>query len=420
MNFTINRSAFISQLNNVLRAISSKTTIPILTGLKMVVNEDNIVLTGSNSDITIESVINANDADNDLTIEDTGAIVLPARFFSDIVKKLPDKKVTIEVTSGFQADITSGSAKFQINGQDAENFPHLPEIETNKSVTLPNDILKEVIRQTVIAVSKQESRPILAGVHMTLKDGILTAVATDSHRLAQRKVVLENIDNGIDFDVIIPGKSMEELSGMISDVHEDVQMQVTENQVLFIFGNTHFYSRLLEGNYPETSQLIPQTADTTVELEAGTFLSSIERASLLSHESRNDVVKLSLKPSENLVRISGDSPDIGTVEEEVVTSALDGNDLEISFNPNYMKDALRSFGQATIKISFTSPLRPFTLVPTEDQENFVHLITPVRTFSERSYISFIKKRLQNVLFCNLFSIWHRLNLISIASLYSDF
>ncbi len=380
MNFTINRSAFISQLNNVLRAISSKTTIPILTGLKMVVNEDNIVLTGSNSDITIESVINANDADNDLTIEDTGAIVLPARFFSDIVKKLPDKKVTIEVTSGFQADITSGSAKFQINGQDAENFPHLPEIETNKSVTLPNDILKEVIRQTVIAVSKQESRPILAGVHMTLKDGILTAVATDSHRLAQRKVVLENIDNGIDFDVIIPGKSMEGLSGMISDVHEDVQMQVTENQVLFIFGNTHFYSRLLEGNYPETSQLIPQTADTTVELEAGTFLSSIERASLLSHESRNDVVKLSLKPSENLVRISGDSPDIGTVEEEVVTSALDGNDLEISFNPNYMKDALRSFGQATIKISFTSPLRPFTLVPTEDQENFVHLITPVRTF----------------------------------------
>ena len=380
MNFTINRSAFISQLNNVLRAISSKTTIPILTGLKMVVNKDNIVLTGSNSDITIESVINANDADNDLTIEDTGAIVLPARFFSDIVKKLPDKKVTIEVTSGFQADITSGSAKFQINGQDAENFPHLPEIETNKSVTLPNDILKEVIRQTVIAVSKQESRPILAGVHMTLKDGILTAVATDSHRLAQRKVVLENIDNGIDFDVIIPGKSMEELSGMISDVHEDVQMQVTENQVLFIFGNTHFYSRLLEGNYPETSQLIPQTADTTVELEAGTFLSSIERASLLSHESRNDVVKLSLKPSENLVRISGDSPDIGTVEEEVVTSALDGNDLEISFNPNYMKDALRSFGQATIKISFTSPLRPFTLVPTEDQENFVHLITPVRTF----------------------------------------
>ncbi|HJA75159.1 MAG TPA: DNA polymerase III subunit beta [Candidatus Limosilactobacillus gallistercoris] len=380
MKFTINRPAFISQLNNVLRAISSKTTIPILTGLKMVVDKERIILTGSNSDITIESVINANNPDYDLTVEDPGAIVLPARFFSEIVKKLPDKQVTIEVTSGFQADITSGTAKFQINGQDAENFPHLPEVETDKTITLPNDVLQEVIRQTVIAVSKQESRPILAGIHITLHDGLLTAVATDSHRLAQRKVALKDVDNGIDFDVIIPGKSMNELSGMISDVDEDVLVQVTENQILFIFGNTHFYSRLLEGNYPETSQLIPDTADTTVELDAGSFLASIERASLLSHESRNDVVKLTLKPSENLVRISSDSPDIGTVEEEVATTALGGNDLEISFNPNYMKDALRSFGQTTVKISFTSPLRPFTLVPTEDGENFVHLITPVRTF----------------------------------------
>lgn len=380
MKFTINRPAFISQLNNVLRAISSKTTIPILTGLKMVVDKERIVLTGSNSDITIESVIDANNPDYDLTVEDPGAIVLPARFFSEIVKKLPDKQVTIEVTSGFQADITSGTAKFQINGQDAENFPHLPEVETDKTITLPNDVLQEVIRQTVIAVSKQESRPILAGIHITLHDGLLTAVATDSHRLAQRKVALKDVDNGIDFDVIIPGKSMNELSGMISDVDEDVLVQVTENQILFIFGNTHFYSRLLEGNYPETSQLIPDTADTTVELDAGSFLASIERASLLSHESRNDVVKFTLKPSENLVRISSDSPDIGTVEEEVATTALDGNDLEISFNPNYMKDALRSFGQTTVKISFTSPLRPFTLVPTEDGENFVHLITPVRTF----------------------------------------
>lgn len=380
MNFTINRPAFISQLNNVLRAISSKTTIPILTGLKMVVDQDKITLTGSNSDITIESVIDASNEDYGLVVKEPGAIVLPARFFSEIVKKLPDQQVTIEVTNGFQAEITSGTAKFQINGQDAGNFPHLPEIETENTITLANDVLKEVIRQTVIAVSKQESRPILAGVHFTLQDGLLTAVATDSHRLGQRKVALENVDSGINFDIIIPGKSLDELSGMISDADEEVKVQVSENQVLFIFGNTHFYSRLLEGNYPETSQLIPTTADTTMELEAGTFLASIERASLLSHESRNDVVKLTLQPASNRVQISSDSPDIGTVQEEVVTTALDGQDLEISFNPNYMKDALRSFGQATIKISFTSPLRPFTLVPTEDKENFVHLITPVRTF----------------------------------------
>lgn len=380
MKFTINRSAFISQLNNVLRAISSKTTIPILTGLKMVVDEDKITLTGSNSDITIENVINATESDYGLTVNEPGSIVLPARFFSEIVKKLPDKQVTIEVTNGFRANITSGTAEFNINGQSAENYPHIPEIESDQAITLPNDVLKEVIRQTVIAVSKQESRPILAGIHVTLKNGLLTAVATDSHRLAQRKVALTDVNENVEFDVIIPGKSMNELSGMISDVNEDIEMRVTENQVLFIFDNTHFYSRLLDGDYPETSQLIPTTADTTIELDAGTFLASIKRASLLSHESRNDVVKLTIKPAENLVRISSDSPDIGTVEEEVATTAVDGNDLEISFNPNYMKDALRSFGQSTIKISFTSPLRPFTLVPTEDKENFVHLITPVRTF----------------------------------------
>ena len=345
----------------------------------MVVANDSITLTGSNSDITIESVMSASNEDYELKIDEPGSIVLPARFFSEIVKKLPDKHVTIEITSGFQADITSGNAKFQINGQDAENFPHLPEVEANNTVVLANDMLKEVIWQTVIAVSKQESRPILAGIHVTLHDGLLTAVATDSHRLAQRKVQLDGVGD-VNYDVIIPGKSLDELSGMISDVDDEVKMQVTDNQVLFIFGNTHFYSRLLEGNYPETSQLIPDTSDTTVELDAGTFLSSIDRASLLSHESRNDVVKLTIKPGEKLVRISGDSPDIGMVEEDVATSAVEGNDLEISFNPNYMKDALRSFGQSTVKISFTSPLRPFTLVPTEDTENFVHLITPVRTF----------------------------------------
>lgn len=379
MKFTINRAAFISQLNNVLRAISSKTTIPILTGLKMVVEKDGITLTGSNSDITIESVMPVTNEDYDLKIDEPGSIVLPARFFSEIVKKLPDKDVTIEITSGFQADITSGNAKFQINGQDATNYPHLPEIAADNTVVLANDILKEVIRQTVIAVSKQESRPILAGIHIMLHDGELTAVATDSHRLAQRKVQLPDVEN-VNYDVIIPGKSMDELSGMISDVDDDVRMQVTENQVLFVFGNTHFYSRLLEGNYPETNQLIPEGADTTVEVDAGSFLSSIERASLLSHESRNDVVKLTINPSDKLVRISGDSPDIGMVEEEVAATEVNGEPLEISFNPNYMKDALRSFGQSTVKISFTSPLRPFTLVPTEETENFVHLITPVRTY----------------------------------------
>lgn len=379
MKFTINRSAFIAKLNDVLRAISSKTTIPILTGLKIVVTPQDVTLTGSDADITIQTVLSSNDDTFGLTVEQPGEIVLPARFFSEIVKKLPDDQVTIEISDGFQAQITSGSASFTINGQDANNYPRLPEIETTDTVKLAGDVFKEIIGQTVIAVSSQESRPILTGVHFVLEGNHLLSVATDSHRLAQRKVELpDSIEQR--YDVIIPGKSLTELSRMIGDSSDPVELRISENQVLFNLGDTWFYSRLLEGNYPETSRLIPDSSETTAELNASAFLSSIERASLLSHESRNNVVKLSLNPADNVAKISGNSPDVGNVEEDIAVSSLDGEELEISFNPDYMKDALRSFGQSEIKISFTSALRPFILVPTENEDNFVQLITPVRTY----------------------------------------
>ena len=379
MKFTINRPAFINQLNNVLRAISSKTTIPILTGLKMVVTDHSVILTGSDADITIESTLDASDSSYGLSIEEPGAIVLPARFFNEVIKKLPDKQATIEVFNGLQVRITSGTAEFTINGQDANNYPHLPEVESENTVELASDMLREVIDQTRIAVSKQESRPILTGIHVTLNNGILTAVATDSHRLAQRKVELpETADR--DFDIVLPGASMTELAKMIADEKDGVKMQITENQALFIFGNTHFYSRLLEGNYPETSRLIPESSDTRLEITASDLLASIERASLLSHESRNNVVKLSVDPENKIATVSGTSADVGNVEEEINADQIVGNPLEISFNPDYMRDALKSFGQTKILISFTTALRPFTLVPTEEKANFVQLITPVRTY----------------------------------------
>ena len=379
MKFTIIRPAFINQLNNVLSAISSKTTIPILTGLKMVVTDHSVILTGSDADITIESTLDASDSSYGLSIEEPGAIVLPARFFNEVIKKLPDKQATIEVFNGLQVRITSGTAEFTINGQDANNYPHLPEVESENTVELASDMLREVIDQTRIAVSKQESRPILTGIHVTLNNGILTAVATDSHRLAQRKVELpETADR--DFDIVLPGASMTELAKMIADEKDGVKMQITENQALFIFGNTHFYSRLLEGNYPETSRLIPESSDTRLEITASDLLASIERASLLSHESRNNVVKLSVNPENKIATVSGTSADVGNVEEEINADQIVGNPLEISFNPDYMRDALKSFGQTKILISFTTALRPFTLVPTEEKANFVQLITPVRTY----------------------------------------
>lgn len=379
MKFTINRAAFIKELNNVSRAISSKTTIPILTGLKIVASDAGLLLTGSNADISIETLIRADNSDVGLTIDEPGSIVLTARFFSEIVKRLPEKEMTVEVKDGFQTEITSGAAAFNINGQDANNYPHLPEIDAADSVVLSGAVFKELISQTVIAVSNQESRPILTGIHFVLNDNQFLAVATDSHRLSQRQIELPTPSEA-SFDVIIPGKSLTELSRMIGDDDADVKMQFSENQVLFLLGDTSFYSRLLEGNYPDTSRLIPKESSTTVEFEAPELLAAVERASLLSHESRNNVVKLTLTPTDHQVTIFSNSPDVGNVEEELAPKEIGGEPLEISFNPDYMKDALHSFGQATIRVAFTSALRPFTLVPTEDTSNFIQLITPVRTF----------------------------------------
>ncbi|KRM35006.1 DNA polymerase III beta subunit [Agrilactobacillus composti DSM 18527 = JCM 14202] len=379
MKFSINRSRFIKTLNDVQRAIASKATIPILTGLKMSLSEEGLTLTGSDADISIEAMIANDDPDAQLQINETGAIVLPARFFGEIVKKLPEQLMTIAVSDGFQTTITSGASSFNINGLDANSYPRLPEISAEEKLTIPADILKQVISQTVIAVSNQESRPILTGVHLTVHDTELLAVATDSHRLSQRKLTIEN-PHDLEYDVIIPGKSLTELAKIITDDLESVTLRITENQVLFTAGVIKFYSRLLEGSYPDTERLIPTESTTNVEFESGTLLASVERASLLSHASQNNVVRLVFEPENQQATIYSNSPELGNVQEDLKFESLTGEKLDISFNPDYMKDALRSFGQTNIKMAFTSALRPFTLIPSEDGANFVQLITPVRTF----------------------------------------
>lgn len=377
MEFSVNRNVFLAKLNDVQRAISTKTAIEILTGLKLDLTDDGLTLTGSNADITIQTQLPVTASTADLTIESTGSIVLPARFFSEIVKKLPEKTMKVTVNDHYQATITSGSASFTINGLDAVNYPHLPEIDTAEQLTIAGDVLKQIISQTVIAVSRQESRPMLTGIHVTIHNGELLAVATDSHRLSQRKITLTDAPE-VDYDIIVPGDAFRELSRMIDD-NEQLHLRVAENQILFTWGTTAFYSRLLDGMYPETSRLIPQDSSTQVEFNAGVLLQAIERASLLSHAGQNNVVKLELDTDAQRATLSGNSPEVGNVEEELQFSSLSGERIAISFNPDYMKDALRSFGQATIKLAFTQPLRPFTLVPSDDQGDFIQLITPVRT-----------------------------------------
>ncbi|CBL90650.1 MULTISPECIES: DNA polymerase III subunit beta [Leuconostoc] len=377
MQFSINRQAFIKALNDVSRAISSRTTIPILTNIKIVLTQEELILTGSNSDISIETRIDQSDTGAQLIIKQPGGITLLATFFSNIVKNLPADDMTLSV-DGVRASITSGASDFTINGQDVHNYPQLPEMDDVQSLSVSAAQLVDIISQTKISASTQESRPILTGIHLALNGNDVKAVTTDSHRLSQRIVTLTGTDAHVKADVIMPAKSFNELQSLLEG-QDRVEIKLAANQAVFDLGNTTFYSRLLEGNYPETDRLIPTESTTQLTIEASALLGAINRASLLSHESRNNVVQLTLK--NGVVTLIGTSQEVGRVQEELVTKSVEGEDLEISFNPDYVRDALRVFNGKSVDIKFTSNLRPFTLTPAgETDDKQLQLITPVRTF----------------------------------------
>ncbi len=381
MKFTINRSVFTQQINNIQRAIPSKTTINILYGIKISIDDNQMTLIGSDADISIESYIRLNDETAQLNIEETGSVVLPARLLSDIVKKLPTETVAVSIDEKNIAVISSGAAEFQIVGIDGNEYPRLPEVDLEHQIKLPTLAFKNMINQTIFAASNQESRPILTGLHLILGQDHLTAVATDSHRLSQRQVPLplENTNESFE-SLTIPKKTMTELARIVPDDAE-LLMSITEQQVIFKFEETTIYSRLLEGNYPATDRLIPTSATTQLILNATDFLQAIDRASLMSHEGKNNIVQLDIVDKDVELSVRGN--EIGNVAEEIAYESTEGEDLKISFNPDYMKEALRSFGDILIKIEFNSPVRPMLLTSLEPSEipnnELLQLLTPVRT-----------------------------------------
>lgn len=378
MKFIIQRDKLVQSVQDVLKAVSSRTTIPILTGIKIVATEEGVTLTGSDSDISIESFIpSEEEGSENVEVKTSGSVVLQARFFSEIIKKLPMDTVEIEVQSQYVTTIRSGNSEFNLNGQDAAEYPHLPQVEEQNVFKVPTDLLKNIIRQTVFAVSTSETRPILTGVNWKLENHELTCIATDSHRLALRKAKVE-AENDISCNVVIPGKSLNELNKILDDNHELLDIVVTENQVLFKAKNILFFSRLLDGNYPDTSRLIPAESKTDITVTTKEFLQAIDRASLLAREGRNNVVKLATLEADAL-EVSSNSPEVGKVVEQVQSNSISGEELKISFSAKYMMDALKALEGNEILINFTGAMRPFVIKTLHD-DSMLQLILPVRTY----------------------------------------
>lgn len=376
IQFSINRSLFIQALNATKRAISSKNAIPVLSTIKIQVNPSDITLTGSNGQISIENTIPVSNENAGLLISSTGAILLEANFFINIISSLPDVSLDFKEIEQHQVVLTSGKSEITLKGKDVEQYPRLQEVSTDNPLVLETKLLKSIISETAFAASTQESRPILTGVHLTLKDHKdFKAVATDSHRMSQRLLTLDKA--ATDFDVVIPSRSLREFTSVFTDEIETVEIFFSPSQILFRSEHISFYTRLLEGNYPDTDRLLMNQFETEAVFNTQSLRHAMERAHLISNATQNGTVKLEI--AESAITAHVNSPEVGKVNEELETVEKAGSDLTISFNPTYLIEALKALKSETVRIRFVSPVRPFTLTPGDDQEGFVQLITPVRT-----------------------------------------
>ncbi|EUB23768.1 DNA polymerase III, beta subunit [Streptococcus sp. AS20] len=376
INFSINKNLFLQALNTTKRAISHKNAIPILSTVKIDVTNEGITLIGSNGQISIENFISIKNENAGLLVTSSGSILLEATFFINVVSSLPDITLDFKEIDQKQIVLTSGKSEITLKGKDADQYPRIQEISASNPLVLETSVLKNIINETAFAASTQESRPILTGVHFVLTENKnLKTVATDSHRMSQKQIILEK--NGDNFDVVIPSRSLREFSAVFTDDIETVEIYFTNNQLLFRSENISFYTRLLEGNYPDTDRLIPTDFNNIITFDTNNLRYAMERARLLSNATQNGTVKLEI--INGVVSAHVNSPEVGRVNEEIDTESISGQDLTISFNPTYLIDSLKAIDSEKVIISFISAVRPFTLVPNDDTENFIQLITPVRT-----------------------------------------
>lgn len=378
MKLTVNKNQLNESIQQVSKAISSRTAIPILSGIKIEAHSQSITLTASDTDISIQSTIPPQQGDVELfTLEQEGAVVLPAKFFVDIIRKLPEDFVEIEVKDGFQTMIRSGLSEIQLVGMDAEEYPVLPSLDAKEIVMMQSDLLKTMIRQTILAVSTHESTPILTGVLFTIQEEQIKLTATDRHRLATREASIRN-DDAIQFrNIVISGKNLNELQKLLPDQDTLIEVVRADNQVLFNLGQVLFYTRILDGIYPDTSKIIPQTYKTEIVVPAKLFLNAMDRVNLLSREERTNIVKMATL-DDGKIEISSSSSELGRITEQLDAQSISGEPLRISFNSRYMLDALKTIDSEWIHLGFTGAMSPIIVKP-KDETFLLHLILPYRT-----------------------------------------
>ena len=363
MKLTCSKSSLLKGVNIVSKAVPSRTTMPILECILIDASANEIKLTANDMELGIETII-------DGQIEERGIIALNAKIFSEIVRKLPDNDVTIQTDDKFKTIITCEKAKFNIAGKSGDDFSYLPYIERNEKVTVSEFTLKEVIRQTIFSISDNDVNKLMTGELFEIQENKMKVVSLDGHRISIRNIELK--DNYDHKKVVVPGKTLQEISKILTgEADAEVNIYITQNHILFEFGQTLVVSRLIEGEYFKIDQMISSDYETKVRINKKVLLDCIDRATLLVKEGDKKPIIMNIQDTAMELKINSA---IGSMNEEIDIEK-EGKDILIGFNPKFFIDALRVIDNDEVTLYMVNPKAPCYIK--DEEESFIYLILPV-------------------------------------------
>lgn len=363
MKISFNKSELCQAVSNVQRAVSTKNSIPALEGILIKAYGDSVTLCGYDLEIGIRTVISA-------SIIEEGEVVLSAKLFSEIVKRMPDEIITMETDEKLITYIHSGVADYQIVGISSYEYPELPSFDELQNFTVNAEILKNMIKQTYYAISDNQAKPIYTGSLFEIKDGFLTVVSVDGFRLAIRK---EKIESDKSFDFVVPGKTLSEVLKINCEDESFVQIIVGKKHVVFKIDNYSIVSRLIEGKFIDYAGTIPSGSTTSLKVSTREIASSVERMSLLTNEKMQSPVRFIV--ADEGIKLHCTTA-VGRASD-YINVPFEGSDIEIGFNNRYLLDAIRNTDTDELKFEFNGPLKPLKIMPLEG-DSFIFLVVPMR------------------------------------------
>ena len=370
MKFSCSKEKLLYGIQTVQKAVSSRTTVPLLTGIYLEVSGNKLIFRGTDLEIFIECIL-------EVQVLEEGKTILPARFLHDLVRRLPEVDLHIEQPAGEKSLVFYyGQSQARINGMDATDFPQLPTINQPQQLEIPTPVFHDLVKKVHTASSTDITRPVFSGIYVETEDEeFLTMVATDTHRLAYAKAPLPDEERA-DFSFIVPTRSLLEIS-RLTEEEESLIIVAGKNQASFQTGNLTMTTRLIEGDFPLYRQVIPEDHSTRIRVNISLLYETIDRAILLARdEAKIRSHAVFLKTMGNTLIVESQSPEIGTIHEEIPIY-LEGEDMEIAFNGKYLTDALKSMETEEAYFDLTGALSPGIFRPV-DNDHFLYLILPVR------------------------------------------